>query len=84
MDIKVYNIKNGEKMFLKEMHKGQISWMKGKKHTPESLEKMSDALKGSIPWNLGLVGFMKGRIVSEETRKKMSDAQKKRYLGIIW
>jgi len=32
---------------LSESHKGQVSWMKGKHHKKESLEKLSKAVKKS-------------------------------------
>jgi hypothetical protein len=33
--------------------RGKQTWMKGKKHKKESLERMKIAGKGKIPWNLG-------------------------------
>ncbi|MCX6749321.1 MAG: NUMOD3 domain-containing DNA-binding protein [Candidatus Pacearchaeota archaeon] len=48
-----------------ESHKGQISWMKGKKHSPESLLKMSQSHK-NVSSNL-------------EVKKRMSQAQRKRF-----
>lgn len=54
---------------LSEAHKGQITWMKGKKHTEESKRKMSESLKGMKAWNKGIP-------MSEEQKKKLSDAHK--------
>ena len=50
---------------LSESHKGQPAWNKGKKHTPESILKMSEAHKKTLS--------------NPEVRKKMSDAMKKRF-----
>lgn len=53
---------------LSEEHKRRISeWGRGRKHTAESLRKMSDA-------QLGDKNHMWGKIVSEETRQKISQA----------
>lgn len=54
---------------LSEAHKGQVSWMKGKKHTEESKRRMSESLKGMKAWNKGLK-------MSEEQKKKLSEAHK--------
>jgi len=35
-------------------HLGQSSWNKGKKFSLESRQKMSESMKGRIPWNKGL------------------------------
>jgi hypothetical protein len=40
----------------------------------ETKQKISNSLKGNIPWNKGKKGV---QIPTEETRKKMSDAHKK-------
>ena len=56
---------------------------KGKTHTEESLQKMREAKKDSIPWNKGKTGIyseetlkkMRAWNPSEETRKKMSLAK---------
>ena len=42
------------------------------KHSVETLEKMSKAMKGRTPWNKGLVGYSKGHITSDETKLKIS------------
>lgn len=47
---------------------------KGRKHTPESIEKMKVALKGKVPWNKGLKGM---QIPTAETRLKMSKARER-------
>jgi len=52
---------------LSESQKGKIPWNKGKKHTPESLLKMSKAHKKSV--------------ANPEVIKRMREAQKKRYKG---
>ena len=54
---------------LSEAHKGQQSWMKGKKHSEESKKKMSESLKGMPAWNKGLH-------LSEEQKKKLSEVRK--------
>ncbi|MEK6859814.1 MAG: NUMOD3 domain-containing DNA-binding protein [Nanoarchaeota archaeon] len=50
---------------LSESHKGQPAWNKGKKHTSESILKMSEAHKKSV--------------ANPEVIKRMREAQKKRY-----
>ena len=48
----------------------------GKKHTPEHIAKVSQALKNRSPEVWKKMGeSLKGRPVSEETRKKISEAQ---------
>ena len=47
---------------------------KGKRHSEKSKQKMSEALKGRIPWNKGL-------ITSEETKRKQSEAKKGKNKG---
>ena len=44
--------------------KGDVPWIKGKKHTKETLEKMSRIHKGQTPW-------IKGRRHTEESKQKM-------------
>ena len=57
-------------VILSEERKQQISeFMKGRKHTPESLRKMSES-------QLGPKNHMWGKNVSGETRKKISEANK--------
>ena len=46
---------------------------KNKKHSEETRLKISNALKGKIPWNKGLTGV---QYCSEETKKKLSKANK--------
>ena len=60
---------------MSQVHKGQISAMKGKKHSKESLQKMSEVMKKKYAsgWNPN-----KGKKWSEEAKRKMSIAQKKR------
>ena len=57
---------------LSESHKGQIPWMKGKKHTEETRQKLSESLKGRKTWNKGIP-------MSEEQKRKLSDAKKGRH-----
>ena len=45
-------------------------WNKGKHPSEETKQKISETLKGNIPWNKG-----KDNIYSEETRQKMSEAR---------
>ena len=47
--------------------------MKEKKHSNETKMKISNALKGKIPWNKGLHNIYQ---CSEETKKKISKANK--------
>lgn len=54
--------------------KGQIAPMKGKKHRPESLLKMSKAHKGQVAWN-------KGKHPSKEAIKKQKEAWRKTWLS---
>lgn len=65
------------------------SWSRGlTKDSHPSLKKISESLKGTKPWNLGLVGFglgeannFYGRSHSDESKKKMSDWKKEHYRG---
>jgi DNA mismatch endonuclease (patch repair protein) len=57
-------------------HKGQIPWIKGKKHTEEALEKMRVASIGN-KYNVG-------RIHSVETRRKLSEAGRGRPKSEKW
>ena len=41
------------------------TWWRGRKHTPETIAKMSLAQKGRIPWN-------KGKTIRDETKQKTS------------
>lgn len=50
---------------ISESNKGQIPWMKGKKHSEESRRKISESNKGKTTWN-------KGKKMSDETRRKLS------------
>lgn len=65
---------NKGKTGIKTSNKGQISPMKGKKHTEETKRKMSETSK-----KVGKGKWTKGRITSEETRKKISEANFKRF-----
>ncbi len=66
---------------------GHRSPMLGKKHSKETLEKLSQIR----PWNLGKKHSVAtknkirlkaiGRCVSEETKKKMSNSSRRRYLN---
>ena len=57
--------------------------MKDKKHSPDSIIKMRNSLKGRTPWNKGKTGLQVGywlgktRIMSSETRRKQSDTMKR-------
>jgi very-short-patch-repair endonuclease len=56
---------------LSESHKGQPAWNKGKKHSPESILKMSEAHKKTLS--------------NPEVRKRMSEAMKKRFeTEVVW
>ena len=80
---------DGKKRF-SEAQTGKPSGMLGKRHTKESREKMSEALKGHPAFNKGKVGWMHhseetkeklsrlstGRHPTEEARQKMSESHK--------
>ena len=61
----------------------------GKKHSPETCEKMSRSRKGQMPWIKGkkhsratrqkIGDALRGRKTSSETREKMRQSQKKRF-----
>jgi len=53
----------------KRMSKAKL----GKTYSAESRKRMSEGMKGRIPWNVG-------KSYSDETKQKMSDAKK----GISW
>jgi hypothetical protein len=72
------------------------TWMKGKTHTLESINKMSESHKGKTPWNKNKKGihlspateFKKGQAstrkdeqLSEETKKKISQSRLGKYKG---
>lgn len=48
----------------------------GRKHSAESRQKMSDNMKGRVPWNKGLTGINN----SEESNKRRSDSLKRKTL----
>jgi hypothetical protein len=60
-----------KKLFLSENFKGEKNPFYNKKHTKESLEKLSNSLKNREVWNKGKKG-----IYSEEVLKKMSESSK--------
>jgi len=51
---------------IRGFQKGQISWMKGKKHSIKARENMSMARIGKEPWNKG-----KKNVYSKETLEQM-------------
>lgn len=55
---------------LSESHKGKTTWIKGKKHSQETKDKISAHCKGCS-------GRKPGYKVSAETRKKMSESHKR-------
>ena len=55
--------------------KGHKPWNKEKSHSEETKRKISEAMKGQIPWNKGKTGLPKH---SEEHKRKISEAQKAR------
>jgi DNA mismatch endonuclease (patch repair protein) len=57
--------------------KGKIPWIKGKKHSNATKQKMSESKKQLFA--SGYVPYNKGKSTGDETRKKLSEAQKKRY-----
>jgi hypothetical protein len=59
------SLETREKMSI--ARKGEKHPMYGKKHTKESIQKMSEKLKGHTPWNKGKTG-----IFSDETRLRLS------------
>jgi hypothetical protein len=50
----------------------QITWMKGKKHKPESIIKMSQSKKGHSAWN-------KGQTLQKESIEKRTETRLERY-----
>lgn len=68
---------------------GRPAWSRGlTKHTSESLRKLSESLKGKIPWHAGLKGVIvawnkgkKGGRLSEETKRKIGLASKGHYVS---
>ena len=59
--------------------KGQISFMKGKKHKPESIEKMKQSHKGQNAWNKGTKGLIKsnsGSFKKGEHRSSQTEFKK--------
>jgi hypothetical protein len=58
-------------------HKGAISHFKGKKHTKDSLEKMSIAAKNhSVESKYRSGSTNRGKHLSEETKRKISESEK--------
>lgn len=66
-----YIVSEEKKLFLSENFKGEKNPFYNKKHTKESLEKLSNSLKNREVWNKGKKG-----IYSEEVLKKMSESSK--------
>ena len=54
---------------LSEAKTGKNNSFYNKRHTPETIERMSNSHKGHKPWNIG-------KHLSEETRKKISESGK--------
>ena len=61
--------------------RGKDCHMYGKSPSQETRDKISNTLKGNIPWNKGKKGlqtsWIKGKTHSKETREKLSKASKK-------
>jgi len=55
----------------------------GKKHTKESRKKMSDSLRGKIPWNKGLTKMTDGRVKKYGERESITKLSKGGKSGII-
>lgn len=65
---------------LSESHRGKVSGMKGKHHSPESKLKMSEANTGRVAskeTRLKISRARKGKPLSLEHRKKISESRKK-------
>jgi len=65
---------------------GNTSGMLGKKHSIECKKKISETLKGKLPWNNGLKGVKtgkKGWKHSEETKQKISIIHKGKIVSNI-
>lgn len=80
---------------ISKLKKGQIPWMKGRKHTEQTKMKMREAKEGYIPWNKGIEsgnhgnGFQKGMIpwnkgltYSENQKRIISEALIGRKLSV--
>jgi len=72
-------LSDNQKLKISDQNKtrvGKLNSFFGKKHTLESIDKMSKKHKERIPWNKGLkgsqIGWSKGKKFSEETKLKMS------------
>jgi NUMOD3 motif len=65
--------------------KNHVPWSNGKTHSEESKKKISESLKGRIPWNkgkhTGLIPWNKIRTYSEESRRKMREHSARYWLG---
>ena len=70
-----YNRPASELIFMKRSEH-EILHHKGKHRSEETKNKISEAKKGSIPWNKG----KKGKHCSEETKMKISESKK----GMLW
>lgn len=77
-----YNVESGgnlnkevskeTKLKLSESHKGQIPWIKGRKHTDYSNELNRQKHLGKTAWN-------KGKVFGDSSKNKMSVSKKKLY-----
>jgi len=60
--------------------KGHIPWIKGRKASEETKQKLVESHKGQVPWNKGVTGYTtswKGRKHSEETKQILKETRKR-------
>lgn len=69
------------KQKLSNSKKGKTTWIKGKCHTEETKQKISNILKEKYTNNeIKINCWNKGKTLTEETKQKMSESRKKYYL----